>query len=75
MFANGWALTGWAFPLFLSPFVVWLVSRFCKARVEQFVHYQRLHEVFYVLELAHTASKQHWEITEGLPAPEKPGQA
>jgi hypothetical protein len=55
--------------------VVWLVSRFCKARVEQFVHYQRLHEVFYVLELAHTASKQHWEITEGLPAPEKPGQA
>ena len=66
-----WVLARWAFPFLLSPAVVFFVSAFCKSRVERFVHYQRLHEVFYVLELAHTAAKEHKEITEDVPNPEK----
>jgi hypothetical protein len=58
-----WAVARWVFPFVLSPGVVFCVSWFCKSRVERFVHYQRLHEVFYVLELAYTAAKEHPEIT------------
>jgi hypothetical protein len=65
-----WKFARWAFPLVLSPVLAFSVSKFCKTRVERFVHYQRLHEVFYILELAHTASKEHSEITEGQPLAE-----
>ncbi len=65
---NPWLLLRWAFPFLLSPAVVLVVTMFCKDRVEKFVHYQRLHEVFYVLELAFTAAKTHKEILEDLPS-------
>ena len=42
-------------PPILAPLLVLILSEYSRSRVESFLHYQRLREVFYVLETAYTA--------------------
>jgi hypothetical protein len=45
----------WYLPNILPPFLVLVFSIFGKLEIEKFLHYQRLREIFYVLETAYTA--------------------
>ncbi len=63
---HGWEMS-WDAGLFftesiISPIVVITVAVFAKYAIEQFIHYQRLREVFYVLELAYTTFRDKEEL-------------
>jgi hypothetical protein len=45
----------WLTPPFMLVAVVFVFGKYCQTTIARFIHYQRLREVFYVLELAYTA--------------------
>ncbi len=53
------------FALFIS-ITVFFVFKWMKIKVEEFIHYQRVREIVYVLETAYIASKTNPEILDGL---------
>ena len=46
------------FPFFIPPIAILLAGEYIRTRIENFIHYQRLREVFYVLETAFTAFRR-----------------
>jgi len=60
---------------FAFPLGVWVLGMRGRSRIERFLHYQRLREVFYVLETAYTAFRQEpWLLKppfEDFPDPPK----
>ncbi|WP_372933886.1 hypothetical protein [Mariniphaga sediminis] len=46
---------GWILPVFMAPFTILLLSQYLVKYIQKFIHYQRLREVFYVLETVYTA--------------------
>ncbi|HTH50029.1 MAG TPA: hypothetical protein VMB21_21125, partial [Candidatus Limnocylindria bacterium] len=49
-------------PGVLAPLLVLLFSNFAKNKIEDFLHYQRLREVFFVLETAFTAFRERYYL-------------
>ncbi len=54
-FLSYWSAAAWIFPTLIAPVTMLVVAEYARVACEQFIHYQRLREVFYVLELAYTA--------------------
>ncbi len=52
------------FPFFVPPIIVLLSGEYIRTRIEHFIHYQRLREVFYVLETAFTAFRGNWDLLD-----------
>jgi hypothetical protein len=55
-------LVGAYLPALLSPVVVLALAWYAVASIPQFFHYQRLREVFFVLETAHTAFAGQYQL-------------
>ncbi len=56
-----WAVASWAIAPLVAPISVLSVSVYSRVSCEKFIHYQRLREVYYVLELAYTAFRDEPE--------------
>ncbi len=52
----------WHMPALVAPVVVVAVSAFAWWTIRGFLHYQRLREVFFVLETAHTAFRGNYDV-------------
>ena len=50
-----WCALSWYVGAVLWPLFVFVIAMFCRRMTSRFIHYQRLREAFYVLELAYTA--------------------
>ena len=53
---------GWYTSSMIAPVLVLILAWYCRRATEQFIHYQRLREAFYVLELAYTAFREQPEL-------------
>lgn len=53
---------GWYAAAFIAPSMVWFLGWYCRRATEHFIHYQRLREAFYVLELAYTAFRNQPDL-------------
>lgn len=61
---SGWHAVSWALPILAGPVLVLSAAIYSRHSIEKFIHYQRLREVFYVLELAYTAFRDTpWLLT------------
>jgi hypothetical protein len=47
-------------PFFIPPAFVLFTGEYIRTRIENFIHYQRLREIFYVLETAFIAFRGDW---------------
>jgi len=45
-----------------GPLLVWLFAEFCIASIEKVIHYQRLREVFWVLQTAYEAFGRDYKL-------------
>jgi len=52
------------FPFLIPPILVLLAGEYIRTRIEHFIHYQRLREIFYVLETAFTAFRGKWKLLD-----------
>jgi hypothetical protein len=64
----------WHLPALLSPTIVLVFSWFARRTIRGFFHYQRLREVFFVLETTFTAFKGKYELLDP-PFPDIKGQS
>lgn len=61
-FQNFWEPIDWIMPFLVPPVVVLVFAKYCQTTIKKFIHYQRLREAFFVLELAYTAFRNSPEI-------------
>lgn len=52
----------WCIPLMISPLLVLACASYSQGSIEKFIHYQRMREAFYVLEVAYTAFRNCPEL-------------
>jgi hypothetical protein len=50
--------------LFVFPVAIIVLAWIVKVRIEYFLHYQRLREIFYVLETSYIAFRDHPEVLD-----------
>lgn len=65
-FETQWEALTWYLPSLIGPTIIFMLAYYCRHATEKFMHYQRLREAFYVLELAYIASLMKPEILEDL---------
>lgn len=65
-FRTPWDTLTWYLPSLIGPMVIFTLAYYCRFVTEKFMHYQRLREVFYVLEFAHIASVEKPEMFKDL---------
>ncbi len=60
----GIGLVNWLIAPIIAPFLVWILSFYCSRSNEEFIHYQRIREVFYVLELSSIVANNNQEFLQ-----------